>query len=787
MLNADGNNKWPTSRNPDTVTVGGVNMVQEWKDRINSDDIALVTVNGDPNNYGRVSFYDSSINDDFFTSNYNSGTRPLLRFMYTPNNTTRYVIEIPCGNPVGGLPGLPEVAWGAMTGNSKANKATVEPGGHIQWEHQVWDSGSVGNQDTPVISGDVYWGGGTTGPVPAADRVGAASYPTDVQPDKSYSRSFSTGKANGYDRFYDFDVPNNAQAGDKYCQYVNWNHTSSNDNSSGNPGGDCVTVVEWGAMTGDTSASNGTVKPGSTVTWTNTVWDDGSVGPDDTPTISGDVMWGAGTSGPIPTAYRAGGGTPLDYSLLPLKVQDPSIGGGSVSYSRSFSKGKANGVTKKFAFPIPANALDGDRYCVFINWDHTSSDDNSGGRSSGACVTVGVPHLQCQAVQVTPTDVDPLTPVKIIATASYSNFTPSDLKFTATTGVRSVDSPGGTANPQTISYGLVPFGHWTGNVSVTATDSFDGQPVAGTATCPLTIDSGYLPYLSVYGGDAMAGVSPKQVSGQVSTCATDAGAGFESWNKDSASDYSGAGSEIAVAALGDKSYHFVSNLGAANPTRITFANANANIGAADYGGAFGTSGAYGLPNGCDFIGSASTTNPPSNTFGTKTLAADGHAEVYVVKNSDVYISGDITYAPYSSVGQIPSFKLVVIGGNIYIGSGVHNLHGLYVAEPDSSGNGGTIYTCAGAAGLPYKFSDANYYPGEYNLCNSQLTIYGSFVAKHIDFLRSHGTLGAASMSDDYNSGTPAEKFIYSPEMWLPNGTDGGSFQPDTFQGLPPVL
>jgi hypothetical protein len=169
------------------------------------------------------------------------------------------------------------------------------------------------------------------------------------------------------------------------------------------------------------------------------------------------------------------------------------------------------------------------------------------------------------------------------------------------------------------------------------------------------------------------------------------------------------------------------------------------------------------------------------------LAADGHAEVYVVKNSDVYINGDITYAPYSSVGQIPSFKLVVIGGNIYIGSGVHNLHGLYVAEPDSSGNGGTIYTCAGAAGLPYKFSDANYYPGEYNLCNSQLTIYGSFVAKHIDFLRSHGTLGAASMSDDYNSGTPAEKFIYSPEMWLPNGTDGGSFQPDTFQGLPPVL
>jgi hypothetical protein len=43
------------------------------------------------------------------------------------------------------------------------------------------------------------------------------------------------------------------------------------------------------------------------------------------------------------------------------------------------------------------------------------------------------------------------------------------------------------------------------------------------------------------------------------------------------------------------------------------------------------------------------------------------------------------------------------------------------------------------------------------------------------------------MSDDYTSDNPAEKFIYSPEMWLPNGTDGGSFQPDAFQGLPPVL
>src|SRR5690606_19051844 len=107
------------------------------------------------------------------------------------------------------------------------------------------------------------------------------------------------------------------------------------------------------------------------------------------------------------------------------------------------------------------------------------------------------------------------------------------------------------------------------------------------------------------------------------------------------------------------------------------------------------------------------------------------AAVYVA--GDVYISGNVIYATgASSVEQMPNFAWIVCG-NIYVGSGVTRLDGLYVAQPgnqssdcDGSGTitGGSIYTCASGMGQPMQVHPTDNSLDLYHQCQNQLVVNG---------------------------------------------------------------
>jgi hypothetical protein len=85
-------------------------MWTELSQRINSPGITMSTVTADPNSYSSTtSFYDpvGTGQDDFFAT-WNSTSRPMIIFRNAAGSVV-YIIEIPCANPLGGFPGLPDV------------------------------------------------------------------------------------------------------------------------------------------------------------------------------------------------------------------------------------------------------------------------------------------------------------------------------------------------------------------------------------------------------------------------------------------------------------------------------------------------------------------------------------------------------------------------------------------------------------------------------------------------------------------------------------------------------
>jgi len=159
---------------------------------------------------------------------------------------------------------------------------------------------------------------------------------------------------------------------------------------------------------------------------------------------------------------------------------------------------------------------------------------------------------------------------------------------------------------------------------------------------------------------------------------------------------------------------------------------------------------------------------------------NGRRALYV--DGDVYISNNVTYGGFNN-----SYFALIVKGNIYIAPGVHQLDGLYVAQPDG-GSGGQIVTCANSGG------DALL---NYTSCRNQLTINGAFVAQSVRFLRSIYSLRDSSRSNDGTTRqNAAEIFNFSPEMYTvappfkkANATAGsGSVgKYDSMVSLPPIF
>lgn len=316
----------------------------------------------------------------------------------------------------------------------------------------------------------------------------------------------------------------------------------------------------------------------------------------------------------------------------------------------------------------------------------------------------------------------------------------------------------------------------------------------GWSTTPVS-DSGCArvvgkPTVKIFGGDITAGGA--FINNGV--CGASASSMIAGWPH--APNYNAAGTQFGAFSSGTItgfSSAMINANSAVAPRSLAFANFPAS-GGDTFGGSFGNMDCaldhYGdatpasLPTvGLSSINSNPTTPTASGSYrgsgtqiGHNPVIRNGQRiAVYVTGN--VYISGNgITYqnrGAWQTVQDIPAFKLVVYGGNIYIAPSVTELSGTYVAQPNGA-VGGNIYTCANNGSL---IPDANLY----NSCQNLLTVNGVFIAKKVHLQR---TLGTAIR------GETAERFNYLPEVWLapwPQTNSASEIKYDAIISLPPVL
>ncbi len=459
----------------------------------------------------------------------------------------------------------------------------------------------------------------------------------------------------------------------------------------------------------------------------------------------------------------------------------------------------------------------------------------------------------------------PLVPPPTATPVTCGNATPSqsllqsgDL-FSVTLNASFPSGPPPTFTNFTVSIPSVPYSNngavpTVSGQTITYTTSSLRAPPAGTypiswqlfngataltPVCTGTLSVNDLPYFSAYGADVRAGgdFTPGCQTGSGTTGGTLGG-----WY-DNQTAVAGAHALFGAIAIGQ-----ITGFGSAQgitagpntqPMGLTYANAGPGAGGStssatlpQMGGDYGAAHCFYSPTQ---PGStvADITNPA--TIGSATLTTGAHSYSAVSQNLNltggtvglgdslgIYVTGGSVYISpngvtnvngieYNTAGwtinsggktNIPSFTLVVTGGNIYIDPNVTELDGTYVAEADSSGNGGKIYTCGDdyGAGVFEPMPTASMY----NNCNKQLTVDGSLVADQVDLMRTMGSLKDATSSEGPNSAARAclnssvnspvcaaeviesgpEEYLSTPATAPPN--EGTPYY-NAITSLPPVL
>jgi hypothetical protein len=279
--------------------------------------------------------------------------------------------------------------------------------------------------------------------------------------------------------------------------------------------------------------------------------------------------------------------------------------------------------------------------------------------------------------------------------------------------------------------------------------------------------------------------------------------------------FGGSGSQIAAFALGAID-RFASSAGrTANPkprAGLSFANSG-NPVLLGWGG-----GWDGINVSCaqDYFASAALVtssidpgNGPWNIAGATsgaythsgplTIAASGiinnGKKITVYVDGDVAITQDINFnnaggpanPRYNNgIADIPSVRIIA-RGNILIAPTVTRIDGVLVAQPRADGSGGVLTTCSdGGFGLP----NATQIDDATNGCRRfPLRVYGAVIAKQVLLLRSSGSLRDALNNERHDNGAAAERFIYTPEVWLaqPQVRPPVVEPYEAFTTLPPIL
>lgn len=320
---------------------------------------------------------------------------------------------------------------------------------------------------------------------------------------------------------------------------------------------------------------------------------------------------------------------------------------------------------------------------------------------------------------------------------------------------------------------------------------------SGQGGCVKIIQVAERPYFKVYGNDVRAG---GQFEDSVEACGTE----LEKVNiltysrniggSGNAQRWVGASAQYAVSATGNIDSFFSAGrrngLGQPKPpTDLTFGNYNGTTRFDSFNPAPGTSGmGRCIPDYFEVASNNGASNGPS-TIGQLRIG-NGGDPLYLYEQ-DTFIDSNIQFnrTDWSAAENIPSFTLIVKGGDIYINSEVSQLDGLYVAQPDENGKGGRIFTCAtGIGSLPPRSGAGNIK----QLCGGKLTINGAFIARQVRFLRSGGDVSKVTdINEPANSSNIAEVFNFSPETYLSTprylqrGSTTGRY--DSILSLPPVL
>ena len=152
-------------------------------------------------------------------------------------------------------------------------------------------------------------------------------------------------------------------------------------------------------------------------------------------------------------------------------------------------------------------------------------------------------------------------------------------------------------------------------------------------------------------------------------------------------------------------------------------------------------------------------------------------KIILLVDGNITIEKNISFN-YPSLSQVP-FLLVVAKGDITVNTGVDNISGIFVAQPNSVGGGGSISTCDETA-------QNNFYDN----CNNKLTVTGSFIAKKINWRRTAGDLFDSTADTDRDTNGASEVIDISPSLYYsspPVRPKSNKWQYDSIRNLSPVF
>lgn len=550
-------------------------------------------------------------------------------------------------------------------------------------------------------------------------------------------------------------------------------------------------------MTGRTTVSNASPKPGQSVTFQHYVKNNGPDGATGIWWATFDAISGAGLVGGGPNAYAPG--------------QEINV----------------NNET----FTVPAGTPPNTQYCRLVGYDPVNGAGVHNGRGPAVCATVPYDFGLTPSVNVvvnggggTGSFAEVGDQVQFVYAVNNSGTTASmstncTINGRSFSGYHTVPSPvdagsdPGFAAPSTGCPRVFPLNSNTTLVTETIASVPQSSanktlcrvlsvnpatPTGGTRSTEVCVSIANKPYARVYGGDVSAGNGFATTS--PAACTTNTQAAVVGWNNENPT-YSGAGVQFAAFAT-KQIYDFATALGNSGgaPAGSGLAFGNQGPAGGTFGGNFGS-----LPCASNFFATKGTTGSltsPVNVSGLATNAytatapagqavqiagnvGGGGRKVVVYVDGNVLITGDIKFPGAWSINNSPYFQLIV-RGNIYISQNVRQLDGIYSAQPNGV-NGGIIYTCANP-GLP-----ATAVPPSggtvFTNCQNQLIVNGAFIARQVQLLRVNGTLRQSTAGERGDTSShAAEIFNYSPALWTtmpPGNTVTNDY--DSITSLPPIL